>query len=178
MTGIKGHSSLPANIFWGMRDEQTPKEVCGEARVTQNYFLILYTLSQGECGGYFSVKQASLYAMIVCYDHAPVLSISLMISAQSMANPKMLLFCSLEVVFKCSTSWSLLVINPLLLQDKTESPRDNIKGDIKQNSSIYIFTCKCGAELLQASPHHVGQTFCLLYFNDNSISTIITKVLS
>lgn len=44
---------------------------------------------------------------------------------------------------------------------------------IKQSSNIYIFTCKCSAELLQASPHYVGQTFCLLYFNDNSSSNIV-----
>ena len=32
-------------------------------------------LGQGECGGYFNVKLTS-YAMIMYYDHAPVLSIS------------------------------------------------------------------------------------------------------
>lgn len=65
-----------------------------------------------------------------------------------------------------------------LSRHQTENPRDiNIKV-IKQNSNIYIFSCKCSAELLQASPHHVGQTFYLLYFNDNSISNIIFVAVS
>ena len=55
------------------------------------------------------MKLAS-YAMIMYYDHAPVLSISLMISAHFMANPNVAVL--------------LWVINPLLFQDKTENPKD------------------------------------------------------
>ena len=88
------------------------------------------------------MKQASLYAMIVCYDHAPVLSISLMISAQSMANPKIIcvaVLLSRSIVFKCSTSWSLLVINPLLLQDKTESPKETLLKVTLSKTVKYLY---------------------------------------